>query len=158
MPIIAPVNLSVDETKLILHYRDLSCHVLDLPHTVTPLTHWRGHIFSMAGAAETQSHIRQMWPMNPLGDSRSYHGWSVWRPMNSLGFAKNISEWKLTEASSDALISYARVAKIAVTVNNLMVFCYGLGHVCYTSWEGMIKTFTIDSYHLRTTLEDIIQK
>ena len=37
---------------------------------------------------------RQLRPMNPPGDPRSYHRWSVWRPMNSLGFEENISEWK----------------------------------------------------------------
>ena len=34
-------------------------------------------------------HGRQMRPMNPPGDPRSYHRWSVWRPMDSLGFAEN---------------------------------------------------------------------
>ena len=33
-------------------------------------------------------HGRQMRPMNPTGDPMSYHGWSIWRPMNSLCFAK----------------------------------------------------------------------
>ena len=61
---------------------------LILPDTVIPVTHWHGRIFSMAGAAETRSHRRKMRHMNPLGDSMSYHGWSVWRLMNSLGFPK----------------------------------------------------------------------
>ena len=77
-----------------------------------------------------------------------YHGWSVWRPVNSLGFTKNISEWKQTDDSTDALIPYVRVANIAVTRVKILS-C--LGHVCYTSWEGMIETFTIDSCCLRTT-------
>ena len=47
-----------------------------------------------------------MRPMNPTGAPRSYHGWSVWWPMNSLCFAKNISEEKWTDNSTDALISY----------------------------------------------------
>ena len=47
-----------------------------------------------------------MRPMNPTGDPRSYHGWSVGRPMNSLCFAKNISEEKWTDNSADALITY----------------------------------------------------
>ena len=131
---------------------------LTLPHTVTPVTHWRGRIFNMAGAAETRSHSRQMRPMNPLGDSMSYHGRSVWRPMNSFGFAKNISEWTRTDDSTDALISYVRVATIAVTVKKSYRVCHGLGHVCCASWEGKIKTFIIDSYYLRTTLEENIQK
>ena len=50
---------------------------LTMPHTVIQLTHRRGRIFSMAGAVETWSHSRQMRHMSPLGDSRSYHGWSV---------------------------------------------------------------------------------
>ena len=54
-------------------------------------------------AAETRSPGRQMRPMNPTGDPRSYHGWSVWQPMHSLCFAKNISEEKWTDNS---LISY----------------------------------------------------
>ena len=39
-------------------------------------------------AAEIRSPGRQMRPMNPTGDPRSYHGWSIWRPMNYLCFAK----------------------------------------------------------------------
>ena len=35
-------------------------------------------------AAEIWLQGRQMRPMNPTGDPRSYHGWSVERPMNSL--------------------------------------------------------------------------
>ena len=31
---------------------------------------------------------RQMRPMNPQGDPRSYHSWSVWRPMDYLGFCR----------------------------------------------------------------------
>ena len=46
-----------------------------------------------------------MQPMNPAGDPRSYHRWSVWRPMDALGFAENVSEWKWTDDSTDALIS-----------------------------------------------------
>ena len=30
----------------------------------------------------------QMRPMNPLGDPRSYHRWSIWRPMDSLGLSR----------------------------------------------------------------------
>ena len=37
---------------------------------------------------------------------RATHGWSVGRPMNSLCFAKNISEEKWTDNSADALKSY----------------------------------------------------
>ena len=29
--------------------------------------------------------------MNPQGDPRSYHRWSIWRPMDYLGFAENVS-------------------------------------------------------------------
>ena len=47
---------------------------------------------------------RQMRPMNPPGDPRSYHRWSIWRQMYSLGFAENVSEWKSTDDSTDALI------------------------------------------------------
>ena len=43
--------------------------------------------------------------MNPPGDPRSYHKWSVWWPMDSLRFAENVSEWKWTDDSTDALIS-----------------------------------------------------
>ena len=43
----------------------------------------------------------QMRPMNPPGDPKSYHRWSVWRPMDSLGFAENVSGWKWTNDSTD---------------------------------------------------------
>ena len=48
---------------------------------------------------------RQIRPVNPPGDPRSHHWRSVWRPMNSLGFAENISEWNWTYDSTDELIS-----------------------------------------------------
>ena len=48
----------------------------------------------ITSAAEIRSPGRQMRPMNPTGDWRSYHGCSVWRPMNYLCFAKNILEEK----------------------------------------------------------------
>ena len=47
---------------------------------------------------------RQLRPMNPPGDPRSYHRWSIWRPTDSLGFTENVSEWKWTDDSTDALI------------------------------------------------------
>ena len=59
----------------------------------------------MYSAAEIWSPGRQMQPMNPLGDPRSYHRWSVWRPMDALGFAENVLEWKCRDDSTDALIS-----------------------------------------------------
>ena len=46
----------------------------------------------MGSAAEIRSPGRQMRPMNPPGDPRPYHRWSIWRPMDSLGFAENVSE------------------------------------------------------------------
>ena len=127
---------------------------LTLPHTVTPLTHRRGRMFSMTGAAETRSPGGQMRTMSPPGDWMSSHGWSVWGTMNSLGFEWNISEWKRTDDSTDALISYVCVANIAlsiVTVKKSYRVMPWFGLFCYTSWEGMIKTFAIDSYCLRTT-------
>ena len=63
--------------------------------------------------AEIRSPDRQMRPMNPSSDPRSYHGWSVWRPMDSLGFAENLSEWKWTDDSTDdALISNVHCALV----------------------------------------------
>ena len=56
-------------------------------------------------AAEIWSPGRQMRPMNPPGDPRSYHRWSVWRPMDALGFSENVLEWKCRGDSTDALIS-----------------------------------------------------
>ena len=50
-----------------------------------------------------------MWPMNPPGDPRSHHRWSVWRPMDSLGFAETISEWNWTY---DSLISCVHFSPI----------------------------------------------
>ena len=41
---------------------------------------------ALNSAAEIRSPGRQLRPMNPTGDPTSYHGWSVWRPMNSLCF------------------------------------------------------------------------
>ena len=38
---------------------------------------------------------RQMRPMNPPDDPRSYHRWSVWRPMDSLGIAENVFGMKV---------------------------------------------------------------
>ena len=56
-------------------------------------------------AAAIWSPGRQSRPMNPPGDPRSYHRWSVWRPMDALGFAKKNWEWKCRDDSTDALIS-----------------------------------------------------
>ena len=50
--------------------------------------------------------------MNPPGDPRSYHRWSVWRPMDSLGFAENVSEWKWRDDATDALISNVHCALV----------------------------------------------
>ena len=54
----------------------------------------------------------QMRPMDPPGDPRSYHRWSVWRPVDSLGFAENVLEWKWRDYSIDALISNVRCALV----------------------------------------------
>ena len=53
-----------------------------------------------------------MRPMNPPGDPRSYHRWSVWRPMDSLGFAENVSEKKWRDDSTDTLISNVHCALV----------------------------------------------
>ena len=45
-------------------------------------------ILCISSAAEIRSPGRQMRPMNPQGDPRSYHSWSVWRPMDYLGFCR----------------------------------------------------------------------
>ena len=50
----------------------------------------------LISAAKIWSPGHQMRPMNPPGDPRSHHRWSVWRPMNSWGFGGNISEWNWT--------------------------------------------------------------
>ena len=60
-----------------------------------------------SSAAEIWSPGRQLRPMNQTGDPRSYHGWSIRGPMNSLCFAKNILEETWTDNSADALISYS---------------------------------------------------
>ena len=39
---------------------------------------------------------RQIRPMNPSGEPWSYHRWSIWRPMDSLGFAKKCFLMTLT--------------------------------------------------------------
>ena len=57
----------------------------------------------VTSAAEIRSPGRQMLSMNPPGDPRSYYRLSVWRPMDSLGFAENVLEWKWTDDSTDAL-------------------------------------------------------
>ena len=59
----------------------------DIPRNVTYIV--RGI------AAEIRSPGRQMRPMNQRGDPRSYHRWSVWRPMDSLGFAEKCFGTKL---------------------------------------------------------------
>ena len=56
-------------------------------------------------AAEIRSPGSQMRPMSPPGDPRPYYRLSVWRPMDSLGFAENVLEWKWRDDSTDALIS-----------------------------------------------------
>ena len=61
-------------------------------------------------AAEIRSPGRHMRHMNPPGDPRSYHRWSVWQPMDSLGFAENVSEWKWRDDATDALISNVHCA------------------------------------------------
>ena len=63
-------------------------------------------------AAEIQSPGHQIRPMNPPGDPRSYHRWSVWRPMDSLGFSENVLEWKWRDDSTDALISNVHCALV----------------------------------------------
>ena len=45
-------------------------------------------------AAEIRSPGHQMRPMNPPGYPRSYRRWSIWRPVDSLGFAEDVLEWK----------------------------------------------------------------
>ena len=65
-----------------------------------------------SSAAEIRSPGRQMRPMNPPGDPRSFHRWSVWRPMDSLGFAENVSQWNWTDHSTDALISNIHGASV----------------------------------------------
>ena len=63
------------------------------------------HVRAVASsAAEIRSPGRQMRPTNRPGDPWSYHRWSVWRPMDSLGFTENVSEWKCIDDSTDALI------------------------------------------------------
>ena len=59
MPVITSVNLLVDARKLIPHHRDLNYRVFHLASYCDPLIHWRGHIFSRAGAVETLSPDRQ---------------------------------------------------------------------------------------------------
>ena len=75
IPLIAPMNL------LGLMQGNFCCIIeilasLALPHDVIRLTYWRGRLFSIASATETRSPGCQMRPMNPLGESRSCHGWS----------------------------------------------------------------------------------
>ena len=85
-------------------------------------------------AAEIWSPGCQMRPMNPQGDPTSCHRWSVWRPMNSLGFAENISEWNWTYYSPDALIScvllYLCLSKTPMSTGSLWSYFnwfHGLG-------------------------------
>ena len=70
---------------------------------ISGMADWQYHI-CLLSAAEIWSPGRQMRPMNPPSDPRSYHRWSVWRPMDSLGFTENVSEWKWTDDSTDALV------------------------------------------------------
>ena len=76
------------------------------------------------------------WPTNPPGDPRSCHRWSDWRPMDSLGFAENVLEWKWRDDSTDSLIS---------NVHSALVKC---GHVCYTltiiDWLHGLSRLLID--------------
>ena len=72
--------------------------------TVRPFGEVMSHIHCQC-CWNTVARSRQMRPMNPPGDPRSYHRGSVWRSMGSLGFAENVSEWKWTDDSTYVLIS-----------------------------------------------------
>ena len=143
MPIIAPVNLLFDARKLILHYRDLGCRVFDLwPCLILWPLVWPVLLNSGRLVAKWIYRATQGLPwMVRLGE------------MIFWGFAWNISEWKRIENSTDALISYLRLTNIAlsiITVKSYRVLPW-FGPFCHTSWEGMIKTLSIESYCLRTS-------
>ena len=62
--------------------------------------------------------------MNTPGDPRSYHRWSVWRPKDSLGFTENVSDWKRSDDSTDALISnvHCALVKCGPRLTHLTIF------------------------------------
>ena len=88
-----------------------SVYLLTLKEGVPP----QALVIPYTSAAEIPSPSRQMPPMNPPSDPRSYHRWSVWRPMDSLGFAENVLEWKRRDDSTDAMISNVHCALVNYT-------------------------------------------
>ena len=77
----------------------------------------------MARAAEMRSPGRQM---NLQGDSRSTMDGAFWEN-DFWGFAWNISEWKRIENSTDALISFARVTNIALSIVTVKILsCFDM--------------------------------
>ena len=59
-----------------------------------------------AVARSSNATAHQMRPMNSPADPRSYNRWSVWRPINYLGFAENIWESMWKNDFPIALMSY----------------------------------------------------
>ena len=87
-----------------------------------------------------------MRPMIPTGDPRSHHRWSIWRPMNSLGFAENISEWNWTYDSPDALMPcvhlYLRLSKTRTSIGSLWPFFNSFHGLSRLLIDGLPRCWT----------------
>ena len=98
---------------------------------------------SLSSAAEIWSPGRQMRPMNPLGDPRSHHRWSVWRPLNSLGFAENISERNRTYDFTVIVVHlYLRLNKARTWIGSFWKFFNRLHGLSRLLIEGPPRTET----------------
>ena len=78
-----------------------TCLLLDIPEISGYITRGLiycmiylklGHKWILTVLLKYGRPVAKMQPINPPGDPRSYHRWSVWRPMNSLGFAEKVLE------------------------------------------------------------------
>ena len=116
-----------------------------------------------------------MRPMNPLGDTGSYHVWSIWPPMYYV-FVENISEWKWKDDSTDALISYDRLYSCLCKTQTplgsfwpIRLLGFAVSSVsssasCAVSLNNnsirsaMIKIYTISFYCMKMQIKDNIPK
>ena len=129
---------------------------LTLPHTVTPLTHRHGRIFSMAGAAEMRSPGRQM---NLQGNSRSTtdgafgenYFWGFC--MKHFGMKAD----KKFHRCTDIICPCDKHISQYCNGKNLIVFCHGLDHFVTRHEKVWLKPYPWNLI-VWEHLEDNIQK
>ena len=99
-----------------LHHRTYAAHQTNEKWVTNDpkvsLIFYHSSTFNSFSAAEIWSPGRQMRPMNPPGDPRSHHRWSVWRPMNSLfRFCRKYFRMKLDIRFTDTMCLFVLVPK-----------------------------------------------